>query len=244
MKKGQPQEKELNTIEELCKVLKFRSHNPKVIDLTEEERMPSTLHEQAVRCSKEEKDLYLYYYLTTKKVESTIIFCNSITCTKRVSSILQTMKMPNQCLHSKMQQRARLKSLDRFKQGVSRLETAPVEIGQGKKGVATILVCTDVAARGLDIPNVNNVIHYQCPFNAEIYVHRSGRTARIGKSGESLNLLAVEDETNFKTICKVLNKPTDQVNMLDVSYLQLDLLKPMVRAAQQMEVSLYRQNLD
>jgi len=55
-----------------------------------------------------------------------------------------------------------------------------------------------VAARGLDIPNVQNVVHYQCPFNAEIYVHRCGRTARIGKSGNSLNLLAVEDEKNFK----------------------------------------------
>jgi superfamily II DNA/RNA helicase len=53
------------------------------------------------------------------------------------------------------------------------------------------------------------VVHYQCPFNAEIYVHRCGRTARIGKSGFSLNLLASEDEQNFKTICKVLKKATD-----------------------------------
>lgn len=79
-------------------------------------------------------------------------------------------------------------------------------------------MCTDVAARGLDIPNVQNVIHYQCPFNAEIYVHRSGRTARIGRSGQSLNLLAPEDQTNFKTICKVLNKKTEDVQMLDVKY--------------------------
>jgi len=51
-----------------------------------------------------------------------------------------------------------------------------------------------VAARGLDIPNVNNVVHYQCPFNAEIYVHRCGRTARIGKSGNSLALLSPEEK--------------------------------------------------
>ena len=62
-KKFDDDEAELNTIEELCKVLKFRSKNPKVIDLTEEERMPDTLDEKAVRCSVEEKDLYLYYYL-------------------------------------------------------------------------------------------------------------------------------------------------------------------------------------
>ena len=79
-------------------------------------------------------------------------------------------------------------------------------------------MCTDVAARGLDIPNVQNVLHYQSPFNAEIYVHRSGRTARIGKQGESLALLAAEDEKNFKTIRSVLVKSTedDNLEMMDV----------------------------
>ena len=59
------------------------------------------------------------------------------------------------------------------------------------------MVCTDVAARGQSIPNVQNVVHYQCPVNAEIYVHRGGRTARIGRSGTS-HLLAAEDEASFK----------------------------------------------
>lgn len=63
---------------------------------------------------------------------------------------------------------------------------------------SAIMVCTDVAARGLDIPNVQNVLHYQSPFNAEIYVHRSGRTARIGMPGEALALLAPEDEKTFR----------------------------------------------
>jgi len=81
-----------------------------------------------------------------------------------------------------------------------------------------ILVCTDVAARGLDIPNVQNIIHYQSPFNAEIYVHRSGRTARIGKEGESLALLAPGDERTFKTLCAVLKKEMGEIKMLDVKY--------------------------
>ena len=53
-----------STLDELCKTLRFRSKHPKVIDLTEEERMPDTLVEKVVRCKKEEKDLYMYYYLT------------------------------------------------------------------------------------------------------------------------------------------------------------------------------------
>ena len=63
-------------------------------------------------------------------------------------------------------------------------------------------------------------------------MHRCGRTARIGKSGQSLNLLASEDEQNFKTICKVLKKATDQVQMLDIKFSMLEMLKPLVKSAQ------------
>lgn len=103
--KGIKLEETVSTIDQLCKVLKFRSRNPKVIDLTEEQRMPDTLNEYAIRCKKEEKDLYMYYFLSQHKGESSVIFCNSITCTKRVSNVLDFLKMKNQCLHSKMQQR-------------------------------------------------------------------------------------------------------------------------------------------
>lgn len=77
--------------------------------------MPETLNEFALKCEQKEKDLYVYYFLKQKAGESTIIFSNSITCTKRVSSLLSFLKIPNNCLHSKMQQRQRLKNLDRFK---------------------------------------------------------------------------------------------------------------------------------
>jgi len=103
MKDKHAPDEELNTIEELCKVLKFRSKNPKIIDLTADERLPDTLVEKAIRCAVEEKDLYLYYYLQRKVGESMIIFTNSITCAKRVSSILDFLKVKNHALHSKMQ---------------------------------------------------------------------------------------------------------------------------------------------
>ena len=53
-----------NTMDDLCQIVRFRSKNPKIIDLTEEERMPDTLTEKVVRCKKEEKDLYMFYYLS------------------------------------------------------------------------------------------------------------------------------------------------------------------------------------
>lgn len=89
---------------------------------------------------------------------------------------------------------------------------------------------------------MQNVLHYQCPFNAEIYIHRCGRTARIGRSGESLALLAAEDEKNFKMIRKVLKKDTQNVEMYQVSYVQLAKLEPLVDAAKKFESALHQKN--
>ena len=118
LSKNKPEDPAVSSIESLCKLLRFRSKNPKVIDLTSEERMPETLVERAIKCSKEEKDLFMYYYLQKKRGQSAIIFCNSIKCTKRVASMLEFLKIKSQCLHSKMQQKQRLKALDRFKAAV------------------------------------------------------------------------------------------------------------------------------
>lgn len=89
-----------------------------------------------------------------------------------------------------------MKNLDRFKRAVLEIES-----GGDKENNGAILVCTDVAARGLDVPYVSNVMHYQCPFNAEVYVHRCGRTARMGRSGEACALLSPDDNKQFKSIC-------------------------------------------
>ena len=213
--------KAVDTMALLCETLRFRSKTPKVIDLTEEgERMPETLIEKAIRCKKEERDLYTYYYLMQNGGEPTIIFCNSITCVKRLTHLLDFLKIRNQCLHSKMQQRQRIKNLERFKRAVQQREAGNFTDG-------AVLVCTDVAARGLDIPYVSRVLHYQCPFNAEIYIHRCGRTARIGREGECLALLAPEDEKTFTELRKIVKRsdPDQDLQMYQVSYTQLSKLE-------------------
>lgn len=137
-----------------------------------------------------------------------------------------------------MQQRQRLKNLDRFKNAVGKCET-------GLSGDGAILVCTDVAARGLDIPYVNKVLHYQCPFNAELYIHRCGRTARIGREGEVLALLAPEDEKSFRAIRRVvLGSSEERIEPYPISYVQLSKLEPLVEAAKQFEAALHRTDAD
>jgi len=85
-----------------------------------------------------------------------------------------------------MQQRQRLKNLDRF-----------VSSSSG------VLLCTDVAARGLDVPTVPLVIHYQLPLNAETYIHRCGRTARAGMKGLCVAFISEQDKKTWQRILTV-----------------------------------------
>ncbi|XP_051941256.1 ATP-dependent RNA helicase DDX24 [Hippocampus zosterae] len=161
---------------------------PKVIDLTRKQATVETLTETQIRCQKEDKDFFLYYFLL-QYPGRTMVFANSIDCIKRLSSLLIILDCTALSLHANMHQKQRLKNLERFAERES-----------------CVLLTTDVAARGLDIPNVQNVIHYQVPRTSETYVHRSGRTARATKEGLSLLLIGPDDVMNFKKIYKNLGK--------------------------------------
>ena len=125
------------------------------------------------------------------------MFVNAISCLRRVLALLTLLHVPVFALHAQMQQRQRLKNLDRFKvptfcvSSFSPFVLTSPQISQVED--SAILLCTDVAARGLDIPSVPHVVHYQLPRSSETYVHRSGRTARAGAQGLSLALV---DETD------------------------------------------------
>uniref|UniRef100_U3JIJ1 ATP-dependent RNA helicase n=1 Tax=Ficedula albicollis TaxID=59894 RepID=U3JIJ1_FICAL len=161
---------------------------PKVIDLTRKEATVETLTETRIHCNTNEKDYYLYYFLL-QYPGRTMVFANSIDCVKRLSSLLTILNCDPLPLHANMHQKQRLKNLERFAERES-----------------CVLLTTDVAARGLDIPNVQHVIHYQVPRTSELYVHRSGRTARAANEGLSLLLIGPEDLINFRKIYKTLEK--------------------------------------
>ncbi|ROL46599.1 ATP-dependent RNA helicase DDX24 [Anabarilius grahami] len=164
---------------------------PKVIDLTRKEATVETLTETRINCTKEDKDLFLYYFLLQYPGRS-MVFANSIDCIKRLNALLQILDCSPLPLHANMHQKQRLKNLERFAEKDS-----------------CVLLTTDVAARGLDIPNVQHVIHYQVPRTSETYVHRSGRTARATKEGLSLLLIGPDDLMNYKKICRTLDKSED-----------------------------------
>lgn len=106
----------------------------------------------------------------------TLIFCNHREAAERVSDLLSDKGMSNGIYHGGMNQPDREKALVKF-----------------RNGTHSVLVTTDLASRGLDIPDVQQVIHYQIPFTEDSFIHRNGRTARMKSSGKAYLLLADEE---------------------------------------------------
>nr|XP_009481664.1 PREDICTED: ATP-dependent RNA helicase DDX24 [Pelecanus crispus] len=193
---------------------------PKVIDLTRKEATVETLTETRIHCNTNEKDYYLYYFLL-QYPGRTMVFANSIDCVKRLSSLLTILNCDPLPLHANMHQKQRLKNLERFAERES-----------------CVLLTTDVAARGLDIPNVQHVIHYQVPRTSELYVHRSGRTARAANEGLSLLLIGPDDLINFRKIYKTLEK-TEELPFFPVDTKCMTSIKERVNLARQIEKAEY-----
>ncbi|KAM6067866.1 ATP-dependent RNA helicase DDX24 isoform 2-T2 [Theristicus caerulescens] len=189
---------------------------PKVIDLTRKEATVETLTETRIHCNTNEKDYYLYYFLL-QYPGRTMVFANSIDCVKRLSSLLTILNCDPFPLHANMHQKQRLKNLERFAERES-----------------CVLLTTDVAARGLDIPNVQHVIHYQVPRTSELYVHRSGRTARAANEGLSLLLIGPDDLINFRKIYRTLEK-SEELPFFPVETKCMTSIKERVNLARQIE---------
>ncbi|OJJ45339.1 hypothetical protein ASPZODRAFT_70081 [Penicilliopsis zonata CBS 506.65] len=167
------------SMEYLLKKLNFREEKPKFIDVNPVSQMAEGLKEGIVECAANEKDLFLYALLLYHPKHRTLIFTNSISAVRHLTQFLQSLQLPALALHSSMIQKARLRSFERFSSPTS--------------DPGSILIATDVAARGLDIKGIDFVIHYHVPRTADTYVHRSGRTARAGSTGKSVIICSPDE---------------------------------------------------
>lgn len=140
------------------------------------------------------KDLYLIHLLNDMIGHPVIIFTRTVNETQRIAILLRTLGFGAIPLHGQLSQSARLGALGKFK-AKSR----------------DILVATDVAARGLDIPSVSYVINYDLPPDSKTYVHRVGRTARAGKSGKAISLVTQYDVEIWLRIETALGKEISEI---------------------------------
>ena len=120
-------------------------------------------------------------------MKQAFVFVNSKLGCARLARSLEREGLKTTALHGDKSQDERLKALDAF-----------------KKGEVDLLVCTDVAARGLDITDVPAVFNFDVPFNAEDYVHRIGRTGRAGASGLAVSIVASSDQRLVADIEKLI----------------------------------------
>jgi superfamily II DNA/RNA helicase len=124
-----------------------------------------------------------------------IIFCNRKRDVATLARSLERHGFSAGALHGDMDQKSRMETLDAFKN--NRL---------------TLLVASDVAARGLDIPAVSHVFNFDVPVHAEDYVHRIGRTGRAGRLGVAYTLVAPADGKHLDAILKLIQKPIDYLD--------------------------------
>ena len=148
--------------------------------------LPRGLTQLEVRVATEDKDVMAYFYLL-KHVGRTLVFVNSIKTARRVDGLLRALGLNCRCIHAQLQQKQRIKALESF-------VSSPVGI----------LVATDVAARGLDLPKIQFVVHYDVARSPQVYIHRSGRTARAGQTGVAVSIVAPEDTDHHKDVCGML----------------------------------------
>jgi superfamily II DNA/RNA helicase len=144
---------------------------------TKHKELKSSLVIKSVTVEGDDKVEALMLLLGKIQAKRTIIFCNHREAVNRISEQLSTYKVAHGFYHGGLEQIDREKTLIKFRNGSS-----------------TILVTTDLAARGLDIPEVDAVIHYQLPLTEDVMIHRNGRTARMNATGTAYFLLDLEDE--------------------------------------------------
>ena len=146
------------------------------LNFLSEEAVSNRLDLQKVISPEKDKLETLYRLLCPLGDRSTLVFVNYRESVERVAAYLKSKKFPCDAFHGGMEQEDRERALYKF-----------------RNGSCPVLVSTDLAARGLDIPGIDNVVHYHMPVNEEAFTHRNGRTARWEARGSSFLLLHAEE---------------------------------------------------
>ncbi len=170
-------------------------HNPVKVEVSRAASTATTITQRLVRSGKkdfEKRDTLRALIRDAESLKNAIIFCNRKSEVATVYKSLQKHEFSVAALHGDMDQSARTAALTAFRDGKTQL-----------------LVASDVAARGLDIPDVSHVFNYDTPHHAEDYVHRIGRTGRAGRLGTAITIVTPEDTKLLSAIEKLIGQPIE-----------------------------------
>ena len=138
---------------------------------------PNLLRLQKVASPDKDKSETLFRLICSIGNKSIIVFCNHRESVERTSSLLSEKGIVNEFYHGAMEQQERDSALCKF-----------------RNGTVNVLVTTDLASRGLDIPNIKYIVHYHLPATEEVFIHRNGRTARMDAGGTCVLILSAEEK--------------------------------------------------
>jgi superfamily II DNA/RNA helicase len=155
-----------------------RLENPTRLNfLSGESERSAGLAVQAVRSEEKDKLNTLFQLICYLGNRSMIVFCNHRDAVERTSAMLSQKGITNEFYHGALEQQQRDSALGKF-----------------RNGSTNVLVTTDLASRGLDIPNIRYIIHYHLPLSEESFIHRNGRTARMEASGTAILILSPDEK--------------------------------------------------
>jgi superfamily II DNA/RNA helicase len=163
--------------------------DPILVEVARPNATATNVEQRFYSVTTDDKRVAVIKLLKDRDLKQAIVFVNSKLGCARLARSLERDGLKTNALHGDKSQDERLKALDAF-----------------KRGEVDVLVCTDVAARGLDIADLPAVFNFDVPFNAEDYVHRIGRTGRAGASGLAVTLVTRDDARLVADIEKLIKK--------------------------------------
>jgi len=167
-------------------------HNPVRVEVSRPATTAATIIQQLVKTGRdphEKRETLRHLIRSTENFKNAIIFCNRKREVAQLHRSLLRHKFNAVALHGDLDQPARMAALEAF-----------------RKGEAKLLVASDVAARGLDIPDVSHVFNFDVPHHPDDYVHRIGRTGRAGRSGTAITIVAPIDNKAVALIEKLIGQ--------------------------------------
>ena len=179
--------------------------NPKEVSVSPPSATADTVTQQFIKLSARQKRDALRTILEGDGVRNALVFCNRKRDVSDVHRTLESQGFQAGSLHGDMDQFSRTATLDKF-----------------KKNEIKFLVCSDVAARGLDIEAMSHVINFDVPTHAEDYVHRIGRTGRAGRQGHAITFVTSEERKYLDAVQDLANGSIGEITLDGIRRVEMD----------------------
>ncbi|MDX2198512.1 MAG: DEAD/DEAH box helicase [Phycisphaerae bacterium] len=179
--------------DEIRKLAKTYMHEPVEINVSADELTVDKIEQGYVTVERRDKFDTLLKFMRAAKPTLAIVFCNMKVTARKVAKLLKENRIECVEIHGDLMQRKRERAMEQF-----------------RKAHVQVLVATDLASRGLDVLEVSHIVNYDIPEDTAVYVHRIGRTARMGKSGYAVTFVQPDEGKQLTDIENLINRVLPQ----------------------------------